>query len=54
VRVCNEEAATANTGTIYESGRTTKPAAAAMPAAGRLDFPPLDNAYGTANNGASV
>jgi hypothetical protein len=54
VRVCAEEAATADTGTIYASGRTTKPAAGTPPPAGRLDFAPLDNAYATANNGKAV
>jgi hypothetical protein len=54
VRVCAEEAATADAGTLYASGRTTKPATGAPPPAGRLDFPPLDNAYATTNNGKAV
>jgi hypothetical protein len=54
VRVCAEEAGTADNGTLYASGRTTKPAAGAAPASGRLDFPPLDNAYATANRGKAV
>jgi hypothetical protein len=54
VRVCAEEAAAADSGTIYASGRTTKPATGTTPPDGRLDFPPLDNAYATANTGKSV
>src|SRR5579859_3042732 len=54
VRVCAEEASTLETGTIYASGRTTRPPAPTPPPAGRLDFPPLDSTYATANAGRPV
>jgi Protein of unknown function (DUF1585)/Protein of unknown function (DUF1549) len=54
VRVCAEEASAADSGTIYASGRTSKPVAGSTPAAGRLDFPPQDNAYATANHDKAV
>ena len=54
VRVCSEEAGSLEQGTIFASGRTTKPAAGTMPPAGRLDFPPLDAAYATMHRGQSV
>lgn len=51
VRICKEEASALDTGTIYASGRTTRPP---QPPYGRLTFPPLDNAYATANAGRPV
>ncbi|HEX4352024.1 MAG TPA: DUF1585 domain-containing protein, partial [Polyangiales bacterium] len=54
VRVCSEEALAADSGAIYASGRTTRPATGATPPSGRLDFPPLDSSYETMNSGQPV
>jgi hypothetical protein len=54
VRICAEEASPIETGTIFTSGRTTGPAKGEVPPAGRLDFPPLDSSYATANTGTAV
>lgn len=51
VRVCAEEAQAADSAPIYASGRTRNPP---MLPYGRLDFPPLDNAYATANAGKPI
>lgn len=54
VRVCNEEAGAAPTGTVFASGRTMKPAPGTTPPFGRLDFPPLDGSYATKNAGQPI
>jgi len=51
VRVCNEEAQTAQTGTIYASGRTSNPPPIPY---GRLNFPPTDSAYAKLHKGEAI
>jgi hypothetical protein len=54
VRVCAEEAATAPTGTVFASGRTTRPSPDTPPPFGRADFPPLDSAFATKSAGQPI
>ena len=53
VRVCREEAQTADTGSVYASGRGPAPKGAPLPA-GRLTQPPADSAFAKAAKGRAV
>jgi hypothetical protein len=51
IRVCKEEASTAETGTVYATGLTKKPAT--IPE-GRFTFPPLDSGFAQKNGGKPI
>ncbi len=54
VRVCREEAQTAERGAVYLSGRTTAPPRAPTYQGGRVTVPPTDSAYARAHATAMV
>lgn len=54
IRVCNEEASTSTTGTVFASGRTKGPPAGTPPPYDRAAQLPLDDAFATANKGAPI
>jgi len=53
VRVCNEEAATADTGTVYASGRKAPPPGTPPPYERAVALP-LDDSFALANNGKPI
>ncbi len=53
IRVCKEEASTAESGTVFWTGRKALPAGSPLPYE-RLTALPLDDAYANANKGKSV
>src|SRR5207244_198037 len=53
VRVCNEEATAADTGTVYWTGRKAPPAGS-VPPYERVSALPLDDTYAINNKGKSI
>jgi hypothetical protein len=54
VRVCKEEALTAETGTVFATGRTTAPPAGTPPPYGRLVQLPLDSVFARQHAGEPI